>query len=703
MRFVCDSCRAQYMISDDKVGAKGVKVRCKKCGHNIVVRSSGAAPAKEAGAVPSNGASSTAQAESSRNESYGLPATLGTPPEGGLLSDIADDEIGAVFDQVLSSGPHKIPAGEMTGDGPSQLDASDLTSDASETVRKLAEAEAEGGKPGAAAHEWFVAIDEKQVGPLTLEKVKDHWERGEVGPDSLCWRAGFSDWIPLSEATELASVLAPRPSKPVLVMPAMVETPAPVASAPVESAFSAGGLSRTRTSELPLSSAPVVEEPSGWKPSAASVLASLVKEENEALAKPPPKLAPVVEEKPALAMGGLLDVPPPEPAPVARPSPMMAATPAPVAPYQPPAPAYAPPAQAYAPPPPQGYAPPVQQYAAPPQPYPPAAYPAYPPPAAPAPKQSKMGLIVALAAVGLIAVSGGVFVMTRPPAGGPGTAPVAGTQPVTPPPTLVAEAPTASPKPAEVPAAQPATAGTVQNPPTAAAQPAVAPAPVEPPPAQPAAAPANNGAVAAAANPAPTTPPPAEPAQPAVAPAKSEPIARAEPAEASKSGTRRPAARPTSRTEDDEESRTARRPRPAEESRGGGADDEFDELFGPKKTTPKPESGARSPSAYIPPEPGGGGNVQEKLGQSDIMQVVLANKPAIVKCVSEQKKKDPGLSGKLVMRWTIQTNGKTKNVSCQTSEFRSTYMATCITGLIKGWSFPKHKVQGQPIDFPFTF
>ena len=703
MRFVCDSCRAQYMISDDKVGAKGVKVRCKKCGHNIVVRSSGAAPAKDGGAESSNGAASTASSDSSKNDAAGFPATLGTPPEGGLLSGIEDDEIGAVFDQVLSSGPHKIPAGEVTGDGSSQLDASELSSDSSDTVRKLAEAEAEGGKPGAASHEWFVAIDEKQVGPLTLEKVKDHWERGEVGPDSLCWRAGFSDWIPLSEATELASVLAPRPSKPVLVVPAVMETPAPVPSAPVESAFSAGGLSRSRTSEMPmLASAPVVEESSGWKPSAASVLASLVKEENDALAKPPSKLMPVMEEKPAPMMGGLLDVPPPEPAPVAKQSPMMASAPAPVpAPYQPPAPAYAPPPQAYAPPPPQGYAPPVQQYAAPPQPYPPGAYPAYPPQTAPAPKQSKMGLVVALVAVVLIAIGGGVFVMTRPAAGGP--APVAGTQPVAPQPALVAEAPpAATPRPAEVPAAQPA-AGTVQNPPTAAATPpAATPPPAVPPPSQPAAE--TTGAVAAV-SPAPTTPPPAEPAaQPAVAPTKSEPIARVEPSEASKTGTRRPPTRSTtSRTEAEEDTRTARRPsRPAaEETRSGGGDDEFDELFGPKKTTPKQESPRGS--AYIPPEPGRGGNVQDKLGQSDIMQVVLANKPAIVKCVSEQKKKDPGLSGKLVMRWTIDTSGKTKNVSCQTSEFRSTYMATCISGLIKGWSFPKHKVQGEPIDFPFTF
>jgi predicted Zn finger-like uncharacterized protein len=40
MKFTCDSCSAQYMISDEKVGATGVKVRCKKCGNVITVRRS---------------------------------------------------------------------------------------------------------------------------------------------------------------------------------------------------------------------------------------------------------------------------------------------------------------------------------------------------------------------------------------------------------------------------------------------------------------------------------------------------------------------------------------------------------------------------------------------------------------------------------------------------------------------------------------
>ena len=43
MRFVCESCRAQYMINDEKVGPKGVKVRCRKCGYVILVKRADAA------------------------------------------------------------------------------------------------------------------------------------------------------------------------------------------------------------------------------------------------------------------------------------------------------------------------------------------------------------------------------------------------------------------------------------------------------------------------------------------------------------------------------------------------------------------------------------------------------------------------------------------------------------------------------------
>ena len=86
------------------------------------------------------------------------------------------------------------------------------------------------------------------------------------------------------------------------------------------------------------------------------------------------------------------------------------------------------------------------------------------------------------------------------------------------------------------------------------------------------------------------------------------------------------------------------------------------------------------------------------------MSVVLANKPSIVRCVNEQKTRDPNLHGTLVMHWVIQTSGKTAACNAVTDQFKSSYMATCLAGLVKSWNFPKHKYQpGEPVDFPFTF
>jgi hypothetical protein len=55
------------------------------------------------------------------------------------------------------------------------------------------------------------------------------------------------------------------------------------------------------------------------------------------------------------------------------------------------------------------------------------------------------------------------------------------------------------------------------------------------------------------------------------------------------------------------------------------------------------------------------------------------------------------------MRWTILSSGRTSSVSVRSSEFRSTHMASCISGLVRRMHFPRHRQQGAPIDFPFTF
>ena len=50
MKIVCDACQAKYSIADEKVQGKAFKIRCKKCGHIIVVKTNVAAAASAPGA-----------------------------------------------------------------------------------------------------------------------------------------------------------------------------------------------------------------------------------------------------------------------------------------------------------------------------------------------------------------------------------------------------------------------------------------------------------------------------------------------------------------------------------------------------------------------------------------------------------------------------------------------------------------------------
>ena len=720
MRFVCESCRAQYMINDEKVGPKGVKVRCRKCGYVIHVKrtdggAAGAAVAK--GAAPagdpddamqtqvmnsplaagsdatldltSPGApaadpptsrvnmndpavqaameSKAAKTAAAKNGANG--ATNGAPPPapehsankpGDSFLGADEDEIGAVFDSVLaggSTGPTTLPPGNKdlgTDRGAVEGDRESTKVLDAEMVRKLAD-ESHGGStsnPSLAKVEevpqqdWYVALNDKQTGPMPLDQLKQHWDTGEVGPDSLCWRAGFSDWIPVSEVKILASVLAPKPAKPIVVAAASavnVGMMAPsVVSVPVQSAFSAGGLVTTVQSEMqvpmaasamPSSNIAAQEDTGTWRPSAASALASLVKEETDFLAKPQVKKQEPAPEP--MSSGGLLDLPHDE-------------KPAPAPQHHAPEPAAARPA----PPPVNPYmANPGATYSAP-------AVTQYRPP-------SNRGLIIGLGVGGgvlLICLMGLVLflalrepkVVVAPPVAVP-------TQPTQPP---VAVAPTQPPQPTQP----------TQPPPTTQ--------PIQPP-------------VAAVAN-----PPDSQPAQPTVATAKN-PGTRP-------SGTRVAVRNPVEKPDRDPPPAVVEKKEPVKSSSGG--DDSFDDLFGdgkkkPAKEETKAEPDKKKPTVYVPPPPGGagGGDLKDELQQGDILEVVSGNKSALGKCAEEQRKREPGTTGRLVMKWTIQTSGKVSNVGVVTEEFKGTYMAGCVGGVIKSMSFPRHKKAGEPVQFPFKF
>jgi predicted Zn finger-like uncharacterized protein len=243
MKFTCESCSAQYMISDEKVGPSGVKVRCKKCGNVILVRRGAPAPALETAAT---GAESAAQAAAAPG-----PAAGG----GGL-----DAELGQAFDQAFGDTPTSTPAPAAGAD----MAATQLMG--SEDAAKVF---ADKGGQAPPASEWYVAIGQAQVGPLPLAEVKKKWEAGDVGPDSLVWRPGMGDWTPLTTVAELAGYLAPVPRA--AAQPARAAEPR--------------GEPAARADPTPPAAEPT------WKPVGASALAALASEEIAARAAPEPKPA----------------------------------------------------------------------------------------------------------------------------------------------------------------------------------------------------------------------------------------------------------------------------------------------------------------------------------------------------------------------------------------------------------------------------
>jgi hypothetical protein len=91
------------------------------------------------------------------------------------------------------------------------------------------------------------------------------------------------------------------------------------------------------------------------------------------------------------------------------------------------------------------------------------------------------------------------------------------------------------------------------------------------------------------------------------------------------------------------------------------------------------------------------------LTNSDIMEVVLSNKKDLGDCVVAQRKAHPEAHGKLLVRWSVKPSGEPHSIEIATPEHADTIIGQCVAGLIKGWRFPKHQQQHEPITFPFKF
>lgn len=63
--------------------------------------------------------------------------------------------------------------------------------------------------PGAGVAEWYVVINNEQVGPITPDEVAQYFQSGQIDAETFVWRDGLADWAPMYSVDELAHLAQP--------------------------------------------------------------------------------------------------------------------------------------------------------------------------------------------------------------------------------------------------------------------------------------------------------------------------------------------------------------------------------------------------------------------------------------------------------------------------------------------------------------
>lgn len=177
MKFLCDNCKAKYQIADEKVAGKTVRMKCRKCGHQIEVR---AAVTEGTGSIPPP-APLPGVRPPPRPMGGGLATSLSAQkPKAPAASVVPNSALAGAFAKNVADAPASSVAGAPTGGNAIELSVTD---------------------------EWYVAINGVPVGPVRISELRRKAATGAVNEDSLCWQEGLEEWRPIKSIPELAQIV----------------------------------------------------------------------------------------------------------------------------------------------------------------------------------------------------------------------------------------------------------------------------------------------------------------------------------------------------------------------------------------------------------------------------------------------------------------------------------------------------------------
>lgn len=183
MKFLCGNCKAKYQIADEKVSGRTLRMKCRRCGHDILIDGH-SMPASSPPSTPAPVAGST------RRTGTGMSSVSPGVTRGGSTAQPLPARPPAVAGLPRPAAPRSKP--------PSALGAE---------FRRHVAAPPEVPQRSAPYDLWHAAIKDVPVGPMTREELARKIEAGAVTAESLCWREGMDDWRPLGELPELSQLL----------------------------------------------------------------------------------------------------------------------------------------------------------------------------------------------------------------------------------------------------------------------------------------------------------------------------------------------------------------------------------------------------------------------------------------------------------------------------------------------------------------
>jgi predicted Zn finger-like uncharacterized protein len=179
MKFLCGNCKAKYQIADEKVSGRTLRMKCRRCGHDILI---------DGHNMPASNPPAAAAAPPRR---AGSASVVPAPPRAGSGAQSLPPRPG-------TASPALPRPTTSRSKPPSTLGAE---------FRRHMAAPPEVPKRTAPYDLWHVAIKDVPVGPMTREELGRKIEAGAVNADSLCWREGMDDWRPLGGLPELSQLL----------------------------------------------------------------------------------------------------------------------------------------------------------------------------------------------------------------------------------------------------------------------------------------------------------------------------------------------------------------------------------------------------------------------------------------------------------------------------------------------------------------